>query len=46
MGIFFAEAWSTLFSGIKEVKVGIVGLNNAGTTTTMYQDDFHKNVET
>ena len=46
MGIFFAKAWSTLFSGIKEVKVVTVGLNKAGKITTMYHDDFHKNVET
>ena len=45
-GIFFAKAWSTLLSGINEVKVVIVGLNNAGKSTSMYQDDFHKNVET
>ena len=37
-GIFFAKAWSTLFSGINEVKVVIVGLNNAGKSTSMYQD--------
>eukprot|EP01080_Neovahlkampfia_damariscottae_P010653 gene10653-3277_t len=37
MGIsFFGKIWSSLF-GDKEIKIVIVGLDNAGKTTTLYQ---------
>ena len=37
MGILFSKVWAALFGGVKDVKVVIVGLNNAGKTTTLYQ---------
>ena len=41
-GIFFAKAWSTLFSGINAVKVVIVELNNAGKCTRCTRMTFTK----
>jgi len=40
MGLVYSSVlslWSSIFQGDKEVKVIIVGLNNAGKTTTLYQ---------
>ena len=36
MGILFTKMW-TLFFSSQEYKVIIVGLNNAGKTTTLYK---------
>ena len=41
-GIFFAKAWSKLFSGINEYKFVIVGLNNACKSTTCTRMTFTK----
>ena len=36
MGNLFARVWEQLF-GDKEVKIVIIGLDNAGKTTTLYK---------
>jgi len=36
MGMIFAKIWQSLFS-YDEFKIIIVGLNNAGKTTTLYK---------
>jgi hypothetical protein len=36
MGMMLAKLWSSFF-GLEEFKILIVGLNNAGKTTTLYK---------
>lgn len=36
MGMLLAKMWSSFF-GLEEFKILIVGLNNAGKTTTLYK---------
>jgi GTPase SAR1 family protein len=36
MGVLFSSLWQRLF-GYKEFKVCVVGLDNAGKTTTLFQ---------
>lgn len=36
MGMLMAKLWSSFF-GLEEFKILIVGLNNAGKTTTLYK---------
>ncbi|XP_057292844.1 ADP-ribosylation factor-like protein 5B [Hydractinia symbiolongicarpus] len=45
MGLIFSKVWSTLF-GDKEHKVIIVGLDNAGKTTILYQFLMNEVVQT
>eukprot|EP01027_Heterolobosea_sp_BB2_P010835 GEZU01015844.1.p1 GENE.GEZU01015844.1~~GEZU01015844.1.p1 ORF type:complete len:222 (-),score=42.71 GEZU01015844.1:43-708(-) len=45
MGVYFSKLWSKLF-GEHEVKIIIVGLNNAGKTTTLYKLHLGEVVET
>jgi hypothetical protein len=37
MGVLFSGLWSRLFGTHKEYKIVIVGLDNAGKTTTLFQ---------
>ena len=37
MGVFFSKVWNSIFSLGKQVKVIIIGLNNAGKTTILYK---------
>jgi GTPase SAR1 family protein len=37
MGVYFSKFWRRLFSGSTEFKAIIVGLDNAGKTTTLYK---------
>ena len=47
MGIFFSRIFQSLF-GSKEVRILILGLDNAGKTTILYrlQNDSDENIQT
>ena len=47
MGIFFSRVFQSLF-GSKEVRILILGLDNAGKTTILYrlQNDSEENIQT
>jgi len=37
MGGFFSSLWTKIWASEKEYKVVLIGLNNAGKTTTLYK---------
>ena len=45
MGFFMSKLWRTFF-GSQEYKILLVGLDNAGKTTILYQLMLHETVET
>jgi len=46
MGQLFSSLWSTLFGGGRELKLVMVGLDNAGKTTVLYRMSLGQTIET
>ncbi len=46
MGQLFSSLWGSLFGGARELKIVMVGLDNAGKTTVLYRMSLGQTIET